>query len=239
MKRKAIAILLSVTMMMGILSGCGSNTTTQTEESTNTEGSQSSNVQEETTEDGTTAGSETEGYYGNDISEHKDLVMYVIGDEPVAADAVQTALNEKLEEKLNTSLTINYIALSDYTQKYSLLLASGENIDLIYTSTWAFYNEEATKGAFVEITNDLLQQYMPQTYAGEDSMAFEQAKIDGACYMIPKNSPYVNNAMPVLIRGDLKEKYNIGEINSVEKLEEYFKAVAENEDGIYPYAAAG
>ena len=56
--------------------------------------------------------------------------------------------------------------------------------------------------------------------------------------MIPKNSPYVNNAMPVLIRGDLKEKYNIGEINSVEKLEEYFKAVAENEDGIYPYAAA-
>ncbi len=50
MKRKAIAILLSVTMMMGILSGCGSNTTTQTEESTNTEGSQSSNVQEETTE---------------------------------------------------------------------------------------------------------------------------------------------------------------------------------------------
>ena len=110
MKRKAIAILLSVTMMMGILSGCGSNTTTQTEESTNTEGSQSSNVQEETTEDGTTAGSETEGYYGNDISEHKDLVMYVIGDEPVAADAVQTALNEKLEEKLNTSLTINYIA---------------------------------------------------------------------------------------------------------------------------------
>ena len=135
MKRKAIAILLSVTMMMGILSGCGSNTTTKTEESTNTEGS--SNVQEETTEDGTTAGSETEGYYGNDISEHKDLVMYVIGDEPVAADAVQTALNEKLEEKLNTSLTINYIALSDYTQKYSLLLASGENIDLIYTSTWA------------------------------------------------------------------------------------------------------
>ena len=242
MKKKAIAILLSVTMMMGILAGCGSSTTT--EENAGTESSQNDTQEaatdEETDSDAQTAGGdETDGYYGNDISEHKDLVMYVIGDEPVAADAVQTALNEKLEEKLNTSLTINYIALSDYTQKYSLLLASGENIDLIYTSTWAFYNEEATKGAFVEITNDLLQQFMPQTYAGEDSMAFEQAKIDGACYMIPKNSPYVNNAMPVLIRGDLKEKYNIGEINSVEKLEGYFKAVAENEDGIYPYAAAG
>lgn len=131
--------------------------------------------------------------------------MYVIGDEPVAADEVEEALNAKLEEKLNCTVDINYIALSDYTQKYSLLLASGENIDIIYTSTWAFYNEEATKGAFAEITDELLQKYMPQTAAGEDSMAFEQAKINGKCYMIPKNSPYVNNAMPVLIRGDLRE----------------------------------
>ena len=164
--------------------------------------------------------------------------MYVIGDEPVAADEVEALINSKLQEKINTTLEINYIALSDYSQKYSLLLAGGENIDIIYTSTWAFYNEEATKGAFMEITDELLSQYMPQTYEGQDSMAFEQAKIDGKCYMIPKNSPYVNNAMPVLIRGDLREKYGIGEIDSVERLQEYFTAVVANEEGIYPYAAA-
>lgn len=243
MKKKMMAMLLGMVLTIGTLSGCGSSSADESsksaaEEDVKTEesaksGEESTNTPEDA---GTASGTD---YYGNDISEHKDLVMYVIGDEPAAADAVSKALNEKMEEKLNTSISINYIPLSDYTQKYSLLLASGENIDLIYTSTWAFYNEEATKGAFMEITYDLLEKYMPQTYAGQDRMSFEQAKINGQCYMIPKNSPYVNNAMPVLIRGDLKEKYNIGEINSVEKLEEYFKAVAENEEGIYPYAAAG
>ena len=68
-------------------------------------------------------------------------------------------------------------------------------------------------------------------------MAFEQAKINGKCYMIPKNSPYVNNAMPVLIRGDLREKYGIDKIDSVEKLAEYFTAVAEKEEGCLLYTS--
>lgn len=249
MKRKVSGLLLSAALLTSVvLTGCGN--------AGNQEGGGA--VQEAGEEQGTGAAQEAGGsqeaagesadavrqdgvrdYYGNDISEEKELVMYVIGDEPVAADEVEAALNEKLEAKLNTTLDINYISLSDYAQKYSLLLASGENIDIIYTSTWAFYNEEATKGAFMEITDELLAQYMPQTCAGQDKMAFEQAKIDGKCYMVPKNSPYVNNAMPVLLRGDLREKYGIGKIDSVERLEEYFTAVADNEEGIYPYAAAG
>lgn len=240
MKKKVLGLLLGITLLTStVLAGCGNTR--------NTEGSKPA-AEQTGQEAGTAVESETaqEGeadsgndYYGNDITEEKELVMYVIGDEPVAADEVEAALNEKLMAKLNTTLDINYIALSDYAQKYSLLLASGEDIDIIYTSTWAFYNEEATKGAFMEITDELLSQYMPQTYEGQDKMAFEQAKINGKCYMIPKNSPYVNNAMPVLLRGDLREKYGIGKIDSVEKLEEYFTAVAENEEGIYPYAAAG
>lgn len=111
-------------------------------------------------------------------------------------------------------------------------------IDLIYTSTWAFYKEEAAKGAFMEITDELLAQYMPLTDAGQDKMSFEQARLGGVCYMIPKNSPYVNNAMPVLIRGDLREKYGLDEIDSVEALEAYFKAVTEQEEGMFPYAAS-
>ncbi len=178
-------------------------------------------------------------YNGNDVSTHETLVMYVIGDEPVDSEIVSAKINDLMEQKLNTSLEIYYIPLSDYAQKYSLLLASGTDIDILYTSTWAFYNQEATKGAFYEITTENLQQYMPQTYEAEDAMAFEQAKINGVCYMVPRNNAYINNAVPVLIRGDLREKYGIDEVNSVETLEAYFKAIAENEEGIYPYAASG
>lgn len=178
-------------------------------------------------------------YYDNDISTAESLVMYVIGDEPVDSNAVSQRVNELMQEKLNTSLEIYYIPLSDYEQKYSLLLASGTDIDIMYTSTWAFYNQEATKGAFAPITDENLEKYMPQTFAAQDAMAFEQAKISGVCYMVSRNNAYINNAVPVLIRGDLREKYGIEEVNSVESLETYFKAVAENEEGVYPYAASG
>ncbi|MDD3411958.1 MAG: ABC transporter substrate-binding protein [Eubacteriales bacterium] len=178
-------------------------------------------------------------YYGNDVSAHESLVMYVIGDEPTDSVQVSEKINQLMEEKLNTSLSIYYIPLSDYEQKYSLLLASGTDIDIMYTSTWAFYNQEATKGAFTEITAENLEKYMPQTHANESQMAFEQARINGVCYMVARNNAYINNAVPVLIRGDLREKYGMEPIDSVEKLEAYFKAIAENEEGIYPYAAAG
>jgi putative aldouronate transport system substrate-binding protein len=178
-------------------------------------------------------------YNGNDVSQHESLVMYVIGDEPTDSNAVEERLNELMEQKLNTSIEFNYIPLSDYEQKYSLLLASGTDIDIMYTSTWAFYTQEATKGAFAEITDENLQKFMPQTYTSEDKMAFEQAKINGVCYMVPRNNAYVNNAVPVLIRGDLREKYGIEKVDSVDSLEAYFAAVAKNETGIFPYAAAG
>ena len=185
MKKKVLGVLLGIMMFSTcIFTACGKDTAAGTPE-----GSRPASESAGAAGENTQAGGETaQEYGGNDISEHKELVMYVIGDEPVIADEVEAALNEKLEEKLNCTLDISYIALSDYSQKYSLLLASGENIDIIYTSTWAFYYEEATKGAFMEITDDLLGKYMPQTTQGQDSMAFEQAKINGKCYMIPKTA---------------------------------------------------
>ena len=177
-------------------------------------------------------------YYGNDISEHLDLKMYVIGDEPVMADAVEDAANEILEEKANVTLDINYIALSDYTTKYSLLLASGEDIDIIYGAFWADYLNEARKGAYREITPEEIAQYMPQTNEGITPVAYNASMIGGKIYMIPSNQYYANNAVPVLIRGDLREKYGMDEIDSYEELEAYLDAVVENEEGIFPYAAA-
>lgn len=233
MKKRVVGLLLSMVMIgTCMLTGCGGNKAPANDGSTAESKAGSTQAQETTVANGAAE------YNGNDISEAKELIMYVIGDEPVAADEVEALLNEQLTKKLNCTVDISYIALSDYAQKYSLLLASAENIDIIYTSTWAFYNEEATKGAFMEITDELLTKYMPKTAAGQDKMAFEQAKIDGKCYMVPKNSPYVNNAMPVLIRGDLKEKYGIDKIETVEELEAYFSVVAEKEEGVYPYAAS-
>ncbi len=234
MKQKKLgAWLLAAVLGAGaILTGCGDKPEASTEASAENQPAQTAAAGEESAE----AAADT-GYYGNDISEHLDMTMYVIGDEPVVADEVEQKLNEILEKKANVTLDISYIPLSDYTTKYQLLLASGEEIDIIYSATWASYFEEARKGAYMEITDDMIKQYMPQTDTGQDKASYDSIRVNGAIYQIPKNSKYINNGVPVLIRGDLREKYGMEPIDSYEELEAYMKAVAENEEGIFPYAA--
>jgi putative aldouronate transport system substrate-binding protein len=217
-----------------LLTGCGSKDSNVNKDTGDNEGSQGS-----VTGEAATQAPAAVDYYGNDISEHLDMIMYVIGDEPAMAGDVEAKINEVLEEKANVTLDINYISLSDYTTKYSLLLASGEDIDIIYSSTWANFFEEAKKDAYMEITEDMISRYMPQTAQSQDKDSYNSVRVNGKTFMIPKNSVYANNAVPVLIRGDLREKYSMDAIDSYDKLEAYLKAVADNEkdSGIYPYAA--
>lgn len=226
---KAVSILLILAMVTS--GGCGSG------------GGQKTAPEDAGSAAESTAVAETSeavlSYNGNDLSERKSLVMYVIGDKPVDADMVITELNKLTEEELNASLEIKYMSLSDYTTKYSLLMTSGEKFDLIYTSTWAFYTEEATKGAFAEITDEILEKYMPLTLENQDPVSFEQAKVQDKMYFVTKNSATISNGNPVLIRGDLREKYGLDPIDSVEDLEAYYDAVVNSREGLFPYAAAG
>lgn len=226
---KAVSILLILAMVTS--GGCGSG------------GGQKTAPEDAGSAAESTAAAETSeavlSYNGNDLSERKSLVMYVIGDKPVDADMVITELNKLTEEELNASLEIKYMSLSDYTTKYSLLMTSGEKFDLIYTSTWAFYTEEATKGAFAEITDEILEKYMPLTLENQDPVSFEQAKVQDKMYFVTKNSATISNGNPVLIRGDLREKYGLDPIDSVEDLEAYYDAVVNSREGLFPYAAAG
>jgi putative aldouronate transport system substrate-binding protein len=147
-------------------------------------------------------------------------------------------LNKLIKRDLNATVKVEYLSFADYTQRYPLLFATGEKIDLIYTSDWAFYDQEAVKGAFTEVTEDILKTYMPQTWAGQDPLSFEQAKIGGKAYFVPISLTPTASGNAILIRGDLREKYGLPEIKTVDDLEAYFTAVAQNEKGIFPYAAS-
>ena len=178
-------------------------------------------------------------YNGQDVSEPVELVMYYIGDKAEDENKVLEQINAKLQGKINTTLTLKNISMSDYNTKYSLTLAGGENIDMIYTSTWAFYQSEANKGAFAEVTDDVISNYMPLHKENQAEASWGQAKIGGKIYFVPGNMANVSmNA--VLIRGDLREKYGIDSIDSMEDLEAYYDAVLNDPDsGVqFPYAAS-
>ena len=221
--KKFLALLLAGALSLTALTGCGSGKT-QEQTAAAAQGTQ----QGETGEAALT-------YNGQDVSEPVELVMYYIGDKTEDEDLVLEEINKILKEKINATLVLKNMSASDYSTKYALTIAGGENIDLIYTSTWAFYQSEANKGAFAEVTDQVLNDYMPLHQENQAEASWGQAKIGGKVYFVPCNMANVN-ANAILIRGDLREKYGMERLKSLEDLQAYYEAVAGDPDSGVSFA---
>lgn len=213
--KKALALLLGTAMTMGMLAGCGSSDN----------GSSASN-----TPAADTAGGSAETLTV-DTSEHVDLKMYLIGDRTPDFDEVYGKINEILEEKLNCSLSVDFLSWGEHDTKYSLLFSAQEDFDLIFTaSSWCHYEQTVALGGFYPLSEEFIQTYAPDIWEVVPEMAWNQARIDGQIYMVPN---YANEfGQDVLaVRGDLMEKYGIDQITSWDELKEFYLACAA--DGMY------
>ena len=131
-------------------------------------------------------------------------------------------------------MEINYIGWGDFQAKYPLVLAAGKDIDWIFTANWSFYFQEAAKGAFYELTEDMLKKNMPRHYQTVPKQAWDQCRLpNGKLYLIPTPTP--DRKVPVaVIRGDLRKKYGIPPINKFSEIEPYLKAIKDNEPEMIP-----
>lgn len=223
MRRKKMNSVLALGLA-GImtLTGCGSSAETKSE-STDTAASAAT----EQTQEENVAEDEI------DLSQEVNLVGYLLGEAPEGMPQVLEAVNEKLKDELNTTIEIRYLGWGEYTTKYPLLLAAGEDIDFIFTADWCMYTQEATKNAFYEITEEDMQKYMPLHYQNCDHVAFWQSQVNGKNYMITTSTPD-RRCDVVAYRKDLADKYNVGELNKLGDFTKYFAAIAENESDIQP-----
>jgi putative aldouronate transport system substrate-binding protein len=116
-----------------------------------------------------------------------DLVFYIMGDPPKDQKIVEDAINEKLLEKLNATVTFQFSTWTDFQQKYATELTSGSP-DLIYIANWLNYGQLSAAGAFLEL-DGLLDQYAPELkeLAGESML--NQCRVDGELYAIPNLWP--------------------------------------------------
>ena len=234
--RKTIAAMTAVAMTAG-LCACGN---TQ-----NTQGSESMAPTEKSSEAGSGQAADGEGisesspYYGKgyDLADTENIVLYVLGDRPADMDRVLDEVNQKyLLPNLNSTLEVNFLNWSDYQTKYSLILAGGEDVDLMYTSSWCYYNEESGKGAFRELDDDFIQKYFPYTYAEQPEVSWEQAKIGGKIYGVPKGAATFSNYDFIAVRQDLIDKYNLTMPKDWETFKQYLYELADiqKETGVIP-----
>ena len=152
--KKTLALLLAGMMLMTmLLAGCGKTPT-----SSSAAGDESSsNVQAEV--------APNNPYANLDTSEEANIIMYSVADQPVDMDEVLAMVNENLKANLNATLELYFIPASEFTVKYPLVLAGGDQLDLIYTGNYRDYRNFVEKASFLELTEEFLQTNMPQTWA--------------------------------------------------------------------------
>lgn len=218
--RKISLLLAIIIILASVFTGCGKSKTetADTKEKTNTD---------------TTSRADETADNGPDISKEVKLKMYLLGDKSKDFDLVYDEVNKLLKQDINATVEVSLMGWGEYPQKYPLIFASGEEFDVVYCADWAFYNTQAAKGGFMEITEDMLKQYAPKTAETIYKDAWEQAKINGKVYMLPMNYKELSGYV-FMVRGDLMEKYGISDIASLADYEKYLEEVAKNEKQLIP-----
>lgn len=213
--KKVLSMLLGTVMAASLLAGCGASGNNESAGSGQTEADSGA---------GTASGEAG----AVDTSEHVDLRMYLLGDRTADFDEVYGKINEILEEKLNCSITVDFLSWGEMDTKYSLLFSSKEDFDLIFTGSWAQYGSVAAKGGFYELSEDFIKTYAPDIWSVVPEVAWDQAKVDGKVYMVPN---YQNEFQQdiLAVRGDLMEEWGIDQITNWDEMMEFYKACAEHD----------
>ncbi|MDU5107886.1 ABC transporter substrate-binding protein [Clostridium sp.] len=164
------------------------------------------------------------------------LTWYTIGEEPKDLDKVLAEANKYLEEKINANINMKFIGFGDYNQKMSVVINSGEDYDLAFTSSWAGdYLGNSRKGAFLELDDYLNSDSGKDLKEAIDPRFWEGATIDGKVYAAP-NQKELGVAPMWVFTKEYVDKYNIPyqDIHSLEDLEPWLKVIKENEPDVVP-----
>ncbi|NMA84169.1 MAG: extracellular solute-binding protein [Epulopiscium sp.] len=222
--KKLLSILLVTVITLVMLVGCGAS-----------EGDDES-VSKDSGQKATESDVGEEDELVIDTSEHVELTMYLIGDRTPDFNDVYAKINEILEEKLNCSLSVEFLAWGEHDTKYSLLFSSQIDFDLIFTaSSWCHYEQTVALGGFEPLSKEFIQTYAPDIWDVVPEMAWEQAKIDGEVYMVPNYANEFGQDV-MAVRGDLMNKYGMDDITTWDELIEFYRACAA--DGIFASVGA-
>ncbi|MBO2944911.1 ABC transporter substrate-binding protein [Paenibacillus sp. F411] len=183
------------------------------------------------------AGNESAGNESEKPAEATELIWYTIGAPQKDIDMVEEEINKYTAEKIGVTVDIKMIDYGDYTQKMQVMAASGEPMDILFTSSWAFdYVQNARKGAFMEL-DQLIEDHGQGIKEVLDPAFLEGSKVDGHNYGIPANKELPAQEV-WRFNKTLLDKHNLS-IEGLEKLEDMeplLKAVKENEPNVVPFA---
>lgn len=210
-KHRILAASLAVVSLLGF-AGCGSSATSSSAGTSSSNGDTAAATTQSAEELGYTYGVNTQFYSNEPVNYsmlYSDNEAY-----PYSADWLFWS---ELTKRTNVSLDLNVIARSDYDDKKSLLINSGESAYIIPKT----YDESAfvTGGAIVPISD--WTQYMPNYTAFVEKYNLQEdlkqiTKEDGKYYRLPGMWEAPKNEYTWVIRKDIFEAAGV-DIAELEK----------------------
>lgn len=184
----------------------------------------------------------SEWFPGVDTSKHEVITFLVTGNIPTnKTNEALAVFNEKLTAAINAEIQIEWIEWTDWQTKYNLALAMQDGtVDLIGTATdWLDAWPNAKNGAFLALSEDMLQTYCPKTYASVSQEHWNLCKYDGVIYLIPEDNyaQWTNHGF--LYRGDWATEAGLDGVHSWEDLGTYFQYIKDTYPDVIPWDADG
>ncbi|TFE25568.1 ABC transporter substrate-binding protein [Cohnella luojiensis] len=207
--RKKLSIgLASILAVMLFLSACGNN--------------------------GSSNNASPTGNAGNS-EEPVELSWYTIGTPQKDVDKIMGEVSKYTKDKIGVTVKMTMIDWGDYNQKMQVLTASGADMDIMFTASWAFdYVQNARKGAFAPI-DDLLKAQGKGITEVLDPAFLEGSKVDGKNYGVPANKELPAQEVWRFNKNLLDEnKLSIADVRTLESLEPLLKTVKQNNPDVVP-----
>lgn len=234
MKKKLIAVLLTASMVLG-MTACGGNGGSSSSSDSSGSTTESSSTD---TAGASNDGGSSSGGADIDTSEHVVISYMTTGDAPsgeskARLDEMLEQLNAILTEKVNAELEIYYISWTDYLSNYNLTLARMDGtVDLVGTaSDWLDAWPNAKNGAFLELSEEMLQTYAPKTWASVPAENWELCKYNGEIYLMPEDNYAQWTNHGYVYRLDWAKEAGLSNgVHSWEDMTEYFRYVTANKD---------
>jgi putative aldouronate transport system substrate-binding protein len=167
---------------------------------------------------------------GPDNSEEVTLTYYYAGDPQVDVSKVEEAMSNILKEKINAKIKLVAIPFGEYDNKLKLMVNSGEEFDLCFTSSWMFdYLSNSTNGAFVDLS-ELLPLYAPGLWSSLKTEWWDAAKVNGKIYASINQQIFAQQS-GFWFNKEYIDKYDpdFASINTFTKFKDYMINVISNE----------
>ncbi|NGZ77639.1 ABC transporter substrate-binding protein [Saccharibacillus alkalitolerans] len=166
-----------------------------------------------------------------------ELIWYTIGTPQKDVDKVMAEVSTYTAEKIGATVKMKMIDWGDYQQKMQVLVASGEPMDIMFTSSGGFdYVQNARKGAFMEL-DSLLDEYGKGIKETVNPAFLEGSKVDGHNYAIPANKELPQQEV-WRFNKTLVDEYgiDIAKANTLDSLEPMLKTAKEKSPDVTPFA---